>query len=319
LEPAAFKDLVRLRAEEAYEQRELEYPVMAALAHFTTRDPGGHRRYDREQLVAWARDRFQAELDLEDLKNKQRDEIRSLLVEHSRHCMNGYQSALQEALAWRDYIFPPGIPADQALRNAEEKGDLKELSKWLAEKYRYDLSPEKMLRLSPKHFEYNLAMAVEEKFRPEMRRMERSLLLQLLDAAWKDHLLAMDHLRSSVGLRGYAQVDPKVEYKREGMKIFEQMWTSVGERVTDLVFKMEQLDEGFVSSTWAQAEAVHQDASSAGEIAAQQQAAIEGTEVDHKPQPIRNRQQRVGRNDPCPCGSGKKFKNCCMRKGVKGV
>ncbi len=56
--------------------------------------------------------------------------------------------------------------------------------------------------------------------------------------------------RSSVGLRGYAQIDPKVEYKREGMRIFEQMWTSVGERVTDLIFRMEQLDEGFVGSTW---------------------------------------------------------------------
>ena len=69
-------------------------------------------------------------------------------------------------------------------------------------------------------------MAVEDRFRPEMRRMERTLLLQILDTAWKDHLLAMDHLRHSVGLRGYAQVDPKVEYKREGMRIYEQMWTA---------------------------------------------------------------------------------------------
>ena len=97
--------------------------------------------------------------------------------------------------------------------------------------------------------------AVEDRYRPEMRRMERSLVLQLLDTAWKDHLLAMDHLRSSVGLRGYAQVDPKVEYKREGMRIFEQMWSSVGERVTDLVFRMEQLDERFVGSTWTESEA----------------------------------------------------------------
>ena len=148
--------------------------------------------------------------------------------------------------------------------------------------------------------------------------MERALVLQMLDTAWKDHLLAMDHLRSSVGLRGYAQVDPKVEYKREGMRIFEQMWSSVGERVTDLIFRMEQLDEGFVGSTWARAEAIHEDAPSASEIAGQQQAAIDGTQADQKPEPIRNRSQRVGRNDPCPCGSGKKFKNCCMRKGGPG-
>ena len=105
-----------------------------------------------------------------------------------------------------------------------------------------------------------LTMAVEDRFRPEIRRMERSLVLQILDTAWKDHLLAMDHLRSSVGLRGYAQVDPKVEYKREGMRIFEQMWTSVDERVTDLIFRMEQLDEDFVGSTWVESEAIHEEA-----------------------------------------------------------
>ena len=68
------------------------------------------------------------------------------------------------------------------------------------------------------------------------------MVLQILDTAWKDHLLAMDS-SASVGLRGYAQVDPKVEYKREGMRTFELMWVAVGERVTDLIFRMEQLDE----------------------------------------------------------------------------
>ncbi len=131
-------------------------------------------------------------------------------------------------------------------------------------------------------------------------------MLQLLDSAWKDHLLVMDHLRSSVGLRGYAQVDPKVEYKREGMRAFEQMWESVGERVTDLIFRMEQLDEGFVGSTWTGAEAVHQEATSASEIAAQQQAAIDGTQTrpqapahpqppaargPQRPLPLRQRQE----------------------------
>jgi preprotein translocase subunit SecA len=314
-ELAVFKDLVRQRAEAAYDQREFEYPVMAALAHFTTRDAGGHKHYDREQLVAWARERFQVDLNLEDLKNKQRDEIRAMLIEHSRSYMSAYAPALEEVLTWEANIFPIRMPADNVPRTADENGELKKLSDYLASKFRYELPPEKILQLNPEQLQRHLAMAVEEKYRPEMRRMERSLVLQLLDTAWKDHLLAMDHLRSSVGLRGYAQIDPKVEYKREGMKIFEQMWTSVGERVTDLVFKMEQLDERFVGSTWAQAEAVHEDAASAGEIASQQQAAIEGTEVDHKPQPFRNRQQRVGRNDPCPCGSGKKFKNCCMKKG----
>jgi preprotein translocase subunit SecA len=92
------------------------------------------------------------------------------------------------------------------------------------------------------------------------------------------------------------------------------MWTAIGGRVTDLIFRMEQLDEGFIGSTWTESEAVHEQAASASDIAAQQQAAIDATEADQKREPIRNREQRVGRNEPCPCGSGKKHKNCCMRK-----
>ena len=166
----------------------------------------------------------------------------------------------------------------------------------------------------PQQLERRLEMAVEDYYRPEMRRMERSLVLQILDTAWKDHLLAMDHLRSSVGLRGYAQVDPKVEYKREGMRTFELMWASVAERVTDLIFRVEQLDET-AGSPWVESEAIHEDAPAPSDISGQQQAAIDATQSDKKMEPIRNRTERVGRNDPCTCGSGKKFKNCCMRKG----
>jgi preprotein translocase subunit SecA len=77
---------------------------------------------------------------------------------------------------------------------------------------------------------------------------------------------------------------------------------------------MEQLDEGFVGSTWVESQAIKEDAKPASEIERQQQAAIAGTEADRKLEPIRNLEPKVGRNDPCPCGSGKKFKQCCMRK-----
>jgi preprotein translocase subunit SecA len=77
---------------------------------------------------------------------------------------------------------------------------------------------------------------------------------------------------------------------------------------------MEQLDEGFVGSTWVESQAIKEEATPASEIERQQQAAISGTEADKKLEPIRNLEPRVGRNDPCPCGSGKKYKQCCMRK-----
>jgi len=315
LEPEPFKQLVRDRATDAYNEKEVEYPVMAGLYHFTTRDASGHKRYNREQLVDWARERFDVELSMDDLRNKQRDDIRTLLVEHSRRYAQSAEEAAAGTRSRFDRLFNGEPPSDVLLRAAHDDGRLQSLSDWLAEDLHYKLAPDEMVGLEPDILDRRLETAVELRYRPEMRKMERALLLQLLDGAWKDHLLAMDHLRSSVGLRGYAQVDPKVEYKREGMRIFETMWDSVGERVTDLVFRMEQLDESFVSSTWSQAEARHDEAASAGEIIEQQQAAIDGSQADHKPEPIRHRNRRVGRNEPCPCGSGKKFKNCCMRKG----
>jgi preprotein translocase subunit SecA len=80
---------------------------------------------------------------------------------------------------------------------------------------------------------------------------------------------------------------------------------------------MEQLDENFVGSTWVEGQAIKEEAPPASEIEKQQQAAISGTESEKKIEPIRNREEKVGRNEPCPCGSGKKYKNCCMRnRGV---
>ena len=162
--------------------------------------------------------------------------------------------------------------------------------------------------------------AVDDRFHPEMRRMERQVLLQIVDDAWKNHLLTMDHLRSSVGLKGYAQMDPKVEYKREGMRLFESMWESIGERVTDLIFRMESsLNEDFIRSTWVEGQARHDDASAAAAVgdnanAANEAAQASASQSDAKAEPIRNKGPRVGRNDPCPCGSGKKYKACCGRK-----
>jgi len=315
LELEAFCELVRQRAREVYRQKEIEYPVMAGLYHFTTRDAGGHKHYDREKLVAWARERFHVDLGLDELRNKQRDEIRAHLVERSRRDVERSDETMRELNTRLEEVLSAGPTDEDALAEAAKSGRLRPLADWAERELGWTRSPEDMARLGPDVLRRELVSAIDERYRPEMRRMERALVLQLLDAAWKEHLLVMDHLKSSVGLRGYAQVDPKVEYKREGMRTFEAMWDSVAERVTDLVFKVEQLDEQFVGSTWKETEAIHEEAPSADEIADQQQAAIDGSQSDRKIEPIRNRAPRVGRNELCPCGSGKKFKNCCMRKG----
>jgi preprotein translocase subunit SecA len=316
LEPAQFIERAHDRAIAAYDQRESEYPVLAGLYRFSTHGAGGQRQgFLREDLVEWAKRRFDAEITLDDLKNKQREEIRTLLVEHSQKNNEKANQVAAEAQQRVEQLFA-GEPGSTATLGAVtgQNGKLDDLTTWLKTTCNTEINSEELAKLDREAAARKVSQVVEDHFRPEMRRMERALLLQILDSAWKEHLLAMDHLRSSVGLRGYAQIDPKVEYKREGMLLFDNMWTSVGNYVTDLIFKMEQLDEGFVGSTWVDSQAIKEEATPASEIERQQQAAIAGTEAEKKLEPIRNLGPKVGRNDPCPCGSGKKYKQCCMRK-----
>ncbi len=316
LEPTEVKALVRRKAEEVYEQKEIEYPVMAGLYHFTTRDASGHKRYDREQLIDWARDRFHVDLSMDDVRNKQREDVQQVLLESSRKRQQEAKAALADAQRRIERLLadaPTGNPASKtALKDLSTNGELESLADWLRG-LGCEVSPDDLAKLNAERFRNRVVGAIENRYRPEIRRMERQLVLHLLDTAWKDHLLAMDHLRSAIGLVGYAQKDPKVEYKREGMRAFREMWSSIGEQTTDLVFRMERLDEGFVSSTWAGATARHDEAASAAQVA-EQQAGQNGSTGERPLEPIRNREERVGRNAPCPCRSGKKYKHCCGAK-----
>jgi preprotein translocase subunit SecA len=93
------------------------------------------------------------------------------------------------------------------------------------------------------------------------------------------------------------------------------MWRSIGQRSTDLVYRMEQLPEDFVRSSFSEGKAEHRQAESVGDMAQQQQEAIDGMQSNgEKVETIRNRGEKVGRNDPCPCGSGKKYKHCHMKQ-----
>jgi preprotein translocase subunit SecA len=315
LEAEAIKKLVLEKARLAYAEKEVEYPVMAGLYHFTTTDSNGQKRYDRDALAAWASSRFNVTFDLEDLRNKQRDEVRDLLLDKSRQVQAEAESKLSKLHVLVSEVFDGGRRAEPGTTANLEA--CRKLSLWMRDEVGVDVTAETLEALAHDRLVARLETAIEDRYRPEIRRMERALVLQLLDTAWKDHLLAMDHLRASVGLRGYAQVDPKVEYKREGMRTYELMWTAVGERVTDLIFRMEQLDEGFVGSTWVDSHATHESPAPgiASAMDDDQQQAINNSQANGaKPEPIRNREPTVGRNDPCPCGSGKKYKNCHMRK-----
>jgi preprotein translocase subunit SecA len=316
LEKPAFLELAHQRAQESYDLRESEYPVLASLYRFASRDRSGQRQgFQREELVEWAKTRFDIEISLDDLRNKQREDVRQLLIEYSRKNSVRANEVAAEAQQRVDDLFAESGTSVTLGQATGHNGKLDDLSTWLQESCQQEFTTDELAKLDHEEARRRVSQIVEDRYRPEIRRMERALLLQILDQAWKEHLLSMDHLRSSVGLRGYAQIDPKVEYKREGMQMFEVMWSSVANYVTDLIFKMEQLDEGFVGSTWQESAAIHEEAPSTSDIADQQQTAIQGTDTKQKIEPIRNRQDKVGRNQPCPCGSGKKYKNCCMKGG----
>jgi preprotein translocase subunit SecA len=289
--------------------------VMAGIYRYTVGE-GPQARLDREGLVAWARERFQVNLDVEDLKSKQREELRAVLIEQSRQTQQKAETAAAEVRERLDKMFGGAEGGRSAKAAVGPNGQLDSLSSWLESSLNFKLTGEQIGELDRESLEQRLLGAIDDKYRPEMRRMERMLLLQIVDTTWKDHLLVMDRLRSSVGLVGYAQVDPKVEYKREGMKLFDQMWSSIGDQTTSLIFKMEELNEEFVGSTWVETAATHAEAPGATEeFQRSQEQTNAGQDPDAKAEPIRYRGQRVGRNDPCPCGSGKKYKNCCLRKG----
>jgi preprotein translocase subunit SecA len=182
--------------------------------------------------------------------------------------------------------------------------------------YQIELDPQKLVGLNQDEARQNLWNAFDSQYRPEMRSMERGLVLSNVDSSWKNHLLTMDHLRSVVGLRSFAQEDPKIVYKKEGMKEFENMWSALQDRVTNAVFRMEDAgEEAFQEALWAGQQATHAEAASYAQTVGTQASEEQSTNQasDKKKEPIRNSTQKVGRNDLCPCGSGKKFKNCHMK------
>jgi preprotein translocase subunit SecA len=309
------KRLLVEKATTAYADREAEYPVWVGFYRFSTRKDDGAGVLHRSELVDWARQRFNAPLIESQFEGKTVEGLQASLVEMNRKNLERVPALHRQASERVERLFADAGPQATALQAGGQTG-LDALIQWTESNLFQKLSLEKISGLNREQLASRLAAAVEDCFSPEMRRMERGVLLQIADAAWKDHLLVMDRLRSSVGLVGYAQVDPKVEYKREGMRLFEMMWNAIDERSTELVFRIENLDEEFVSSTWVETSARHASPPPVTGIAEQQQQAIENSQrsTDTKVEPIRNRQERIGRNDPCPCGSGKKYKNCCLRR-----
>ncbi|MDD5409839.1 MAG: preprotein translocase subunit SecA [Methylobacter sp.] len=145
-----------------------------------------------------------------------------------------------------------------------------------------------------------------------LRHFEKSVMLQVLDNSWKEHLAAMDYLRQGIHLRGYAQKDPKQEYKREAFEMFTNLLEHIKYEVIEILFKVQVRQEEDIRAIDEQRQLPKEMHFEHAEVSALQEPEElpQASEQETVDQPFVRGGNKVGRNDPCPCGSGKKFKHC---------
>ncbi len=210
------RDLIIQKARDLYDKREVEYPVdfvmqMAMMDARQSPDEAFARLGD------WARIRFGIEVTPEEIRSGGPAKVRERLMGESAKFVeeDRLSTEIEAAMA---------LPDDDAL-----EARLKE---------RFDAAlPERMRYLDPEERADAVHALIENLMRTELLMLERLVLLDTLDSTWKDHLYGMDQLRDAIGFRAFSQQDPRIEYKREGQRIFLQMMESVRDRVTDFIFK----------------------------------------------------------------------------------
>ncbi|MDP2098893.1 MAG: preprotein translocase subunit SecA [Methylobacter sp.] len=149
-----------------------------------------------------------------------------------------------------------------------------------------------------------------------LQHFEKSVMLQVLDNSWKEHLAAMDYLRQGIHFRGYAQKDPKQEYKREAFEMFTKLLEQIKYEVIEILFKVQVSREEDVQAIDEQRQApkeMHFEHAQAPTLDAYEESLVAAPEQEQDEaagQPFVRDANKVGRNDPCPCGSGKKYKHC---------
>src|SRR5947209_8400859 len=275
-------------------------------------------------------------LEYDDVMNKQREAVYGL----RRQLLEGVE---QKELILDDYVA--GMVGEALERFAPttihpDQWDTEGLGKYLLDNFGLDLKKQGIE--AEKLDRHELGDAIFDKLReiyedkekqlgPDgMRYHERMIMLSVLDTQWKDHLLNMDHLKEGIGLRGYAQRDPLVEYKRESFDMFEAMMQRFQEDTVRYLFHMQIVEETTSAAASAPAggdgeqqsptPSRHRAATSIDDLEDQfqrrkkrelEQARMAGATNGNTPQQVVRGAAKVGRNDPCPCGSGEKYKKCC--------
>jgi len=288
LGPTETKELLLGRVRDEYRRREIECPVDIALAVNVGGERGADSAYGIDQLVRWVNFKYNTEWTLEHLRDKDIGQIREEIIRLSESYLRDGQLTAEIEEAVRVY-------RGQAL------------AEWAKHRFGAELDPETFEENDPRPL---LMQAGREFMRSELTRLEEMVLLSIYDGAWKEHLLAMDHLKGAIGLRGFAERDPKIEYKREGTAMFHEMLDNVREQVTNAILKVQVSGPIQARSIWDGQQTLHGDASAFTD--ADREAAMQ-TQGEAAVKTIRREKAKVRPNEPCPCGSGKKYKKCCGR------
>lgn len=252
-------------------------------------------------------------LEYDDVANDQRRAIYS-----QRNELLDVSDVSETISSIREDVFKTTIDAYIQPESLEEEWDVQGLTERLKNDFDLDMPIAEWLDKEPELHEETLRERILETAKEEykrkeevvgaemMRNFEKGVMLQTLDSLWKEHLAAMDYLRQGIHLRGYAQKDPKQEYKRESFNMFATMLESLKHEVISVLSKVQvRMPE--------EVEALEQQRREEAERLAKQQQLShyeENALVTEDPDAPASAERKVGRNDPCPCGSGKKYKQC---------
>jgi preprotein translocase subunit SecA len=289
LDPDAIKADLLAKTAEKYRRREIEYPVEFAMSMvFGQGEPNA---YAFESLVNWANRKYATDYTIEQLQNMQPRTLQKELLGISEGIHNGQ---LDTDIAEQVSRLQPA-----------------ELTQWANQRFNTSLA-ESDLTDDKETIQKKLVDLGHEFLRSELNDLERYVLLNVCDSTWKDHLYTMDHLKGSIWTRSFAEKDPKTEFKREGYRLFDDMLKSIDDRVTDTIFKI-RLEAGTRARNVYNISQTAHDQVDQFSQAEQRRAAAQAPQGEVQVKQIKLEHPKVGRNDPCPCGSGKKYKKCCGR------
>jgi preprotein translocase subunit SecA len=316
--PAAeIVELIEGRARQSYARREIDYPV----DHVVSFASGGtdapiENPYAADYVRGWARMKYGIDLPVEHIQQTPLLELRQELIGHQERFLRG--DALEKEV---DSLIQAHRDAEELAKAANQRFALHLTAKDLEPKAVEGTEEGNGKVLAPRDV---LLEHGQRFFRQELTMLEQFVLIQIFDQTWKDHLYAMDMLKTGIGLQAFAERDPRILYKKEGFRFFQEMMASVRDKVTDLIFRARVVGEAQRRSAYQVTAATHESSggygvgenlgTTAAATAAGGAAAEGAPQTSDQPQvtkTIVREQPKVGRNDPCPCGSGKKYKKCC--------